>query len=135
MKHPDQWRETMDPFSLPYQAFRPTEILGYPHAGNDVFHAKGIYNGKEVRAYIKVARQQGAAIEHEVAILSQFPSPIYPTVIDYGFGEPPFSVTLEQPGERLSVIVGENETMESLRYMEEYFDYIRSWLKNLLLSS
>ena len=120
MKHPDKWRETIDPFSLPYKSFKPTEILGYPHAGNDVFHARGIYDGKEVRAYIKAARQKGAAIENEVAILSQLHSSIYPTVIDYGFTGTTFSVTLELPGERLSVIVGENETLESLTYMEEY---------------
>ena len=85
MKHPDKWRETIDPFSLPYKSFHPIEILGYPHAGNDVFHARGIYEDKEVRAYIKVARQKGAAIENEVAILSQLHSPIYPTVLDCGF--------------------------------------------------
>ena len=77
MKHPDKWRETIDPFSLAYKSFHPIEILGYPHAGNDVFHARGIYKGKEVRAYIKAARQKGAAIENEVAILSQLHSPIY----------------------------------------------------------
>ena len=120
IKHPTKWRETIDPFSLPYRAFRPTEILGYPHAGNDVFHARGIWDGKEVRAYIKAARQKGASIENEVAILSQLHSPIYPTVVDYGFAGTPFSVTLELPGDRLSVIVGENEALESLTYMEEY---------------
>lgn len=117
MKHPDKWRETIDPFSLTYKSFHPIEILGYPHAGNDVFHAKGIYKGKEVRAYIKAARQKGAAIENEVAILSQLHSPIYPTVLDCGFAGTPFSVTLELPGERLSTIVGENETLESLSFM------------------
>lgn len=120
MKHPDKWRETIDPFSLPYKSFKPTEILGYPHAGNDVFHARGIYDVQEVQAYIKAARQKGAAIENEVAILSQLHSPVYPTVIDYGFAGTPFSVTLELPGERLSTIVGGNETLESLRFMEEY---------------
>ena len=120
MKHPDKWRETIDPFSLTYKSFHPIEILGYPHAGNDVFHARGIYEDKEVRAYIKVARQEGAAIENEVEILSQLHSPIYPTVLDCGFVGTPFSVTLELPGERLSTIVGENETLESLSFMEEY---------------
>lgn len=120
VKHPDKWRETIDPFSLAYKSFHPIEILGYPHAGNDVFHARGIYKGKEVRAYIKAARQKGTAIENEVAILSQLHSPIYPTVLDCGFAGTPFSVTLELPGERLSTIVGENETLESLSFMEEY---------------
>ena len=41
MKHPDKWRDTVDPFTLPYKKFEPLEILGYPHAGNDVFHVKG----------------------------------------------------------------------------------------------
>lgn len=29
MKHPDKWRETVDPFSLPYRHFQLTEVLGY----------------------------------------------------------------------------------------------------------
>ncbi|MBR6707788.1 MAG: aminoglycoside phosphotransferase family protein [Clostridia bacterium] len=120
MKHPDKWRETIDPFSLPYRSFKPVEILGYPHAGNDVFHAKGVFEGKEVRAYIKAARQKGAAIENEVRILSQLHSAIYPAVIDHDLGGTPFSVTLELPGERLSAIVGDNAGMESMNYMEEY---------------
>ena len=45
--HPAKWRETIDPFELDYHHFRLTEILGYPHAGNDVFHAKGIYQQQE----------------------------------------------------------------------------------------
>ena len=91
MRHPDKWRETIDPFSLPYKSFKPVEILGYPHAGNDVFHAKGMFEGKEVRAYIKAARQKGAAIENEVEILSLLHSSIYPAVIDHDPGGTPFS--------------------------------------------
>ena len=53
--HPAKWRETIDPFELEYHHFRLTEILGYPHAGNDVFHAKGIYQQQETEGYIKVA--------------------------------------------------------------------------------
>lgn len=120
MRHPDRWRETIDPFSLPYRSFRPVEILGYPHAGNDVFHARGMFEGREVRAYIKAARQKGAAIENEVRILSQLHSSVFPAVIDHDPGGTPFSVTMELPGERLSAIVGENRGMESMNYMEEY---------------
>ena len=68
-KHPDKWRNTIDPFTLNYHNFRLVEVMGYPHAGNDVFHVKGVYNNEEITAYIKVARQKGAAIENEVAIL------------------------------------------------------------------
>lgn len=120
MKHPDKWRDNIDPFSLPYKAFKPTEILGYPHAGNDVFHAKGLFDGKEVKAYIKAARQMGSSIENEVAILSQLRSPMTPTVIDYGFEGTPFSATLELQGERLSTIVGDNQNLESISYLAEY---------------
>ena len=134
MKHPDKWRETVNPFTLPYKIFQPTEILGYPHAGNDVFHARGLWQGKKVTAYIKVARQKGAAIENEVAILSQLHSPVFPRVIDCGFDDTPFSVTLELPGDRLSVIVGENETLSSLSYMEEYGTALAE-LHRLLISS
>ena len=120
MAHPQKWRETCDPFGLNYHAFQPTEILGYPHAGNDVFHAKGLCEDKEITAYIKVARQRGAAIENEVALLQQLDDPLFPKVIDYDFDGTPFSATAEMPGRRLSVILGENEDMASLTYIEEY---------------
>ena len=120
MKHPDKWRDTIDPFALPYHAFKPLEILGYPHAGNDVFHVRGLYNGSQINAYIKVARQKGADIGNEMSILSQLFSETVPSVIDYSLEGTPFLVTQELPGERLSTIVGENHGLESLSYMAEY---------------
>lgn len=118
--HPQKWRDTVDPFSLPYHSFQPLEVLGYPHAGNEVFHVKGIYMGRECNAYIKVARQQGAAIENEIAIMRQLQSPVIPRVLDADYGKHPFSVTSEVPGIRLSVILGANDDMRSLEYMQEY---------------
>lgn len=118
--HPEKWRETCDPFALPYTNFRPVEILGYPHAGNDVFHARGMYGGREVTAYIKVARQPGAAIENEVAILRQLQGPQVPPVLDFDFSGTPFSVTKELPGRRLSVILAEDSSQHPQAYMEEY---------------
>lgn len=119
-RHPDKWRDTCDLFSLDFHTFAPTEILGYPHAGNDVFHVKGIFRDKEITAYVKVARQKGAAIENEVNILQRLSLPYVPKLIDCDLGSPQFAVTAERPGERLSVIVGDNENGESLSYMEEY---------------
>ena len=55
MKHPGPWRDTIDPFTLPYRSFKPLEILGYPHAGNDVFYVRGLYHGRQINAYIKAA--------------------------------------------------------------------------------
>ena len=120
MKHPDKWRDTIDPFALPYHAFKPLEILGYPHAGNDVFHVRGLYNGSQINAYIKAARQKGADIGNELSILQQFSSAVVPSIIDHSLERTPFLVTQELPGERLSAIVGENCDLESLFYMAEY---------------
>lgn len=120
MVHPQKWRETCDPFVLTYQSFRPTEIIGYPHARNDVFHARGIYKGEEITAYIKVARHQDSAIGNEVLILSQLDDSIFPKVLDADPANGSFSVTADLPGLRLSNIAGANEDMVSLSYMEAY---------------
>lgn len=120
MQHPEKWRETSDPFTFDYHHFRPLEILGYPHARNDVFHVRGIHEGREVLAYIKAARQRESAIERDVALLSQFNSPICPKVLDAGQTPAAFSVTQALPGSRLSVILGENTGLASLAYMEAY---------------
>lgn len=118
--HPARWRETIDPFSLTYHNFQLKEVIGYPHAANDVFHVAGIYEGRKITAYLKVARQEGTGIEHEANILSQIKGGLFPKVIDSGREPRPFSVTAEMPGKRLSLIVGENEDMASLSYMEAY---------------
>ena len=76
--------------------------------------------GEVLEDYAPLLEEKHFVILNEVAILSQLHSPIYPTVLDCGFAGTPFSVTLELPGERLSTIVGENETLESLSFMEEY---------------
>lgn len=81
--HPAKWRETIDPFELEYHHFRLTEILGYPHAGNDVFHAKGIYQQQETEGYIKVARQQGADIKREIDTILKLNLELAPEIIDY----------------------------------------------------
>lgn len=120
MVHPEKWRDICDPFSLPFSDFQLTEILGYPHAGNDVFHVRGLWKGAETTAYLKAARQPGAAIENEVSILSQLDSPVFPKVLDYDRDHSLFSVTAELPGLRLSTIVGDNQDLASLSYMEAY---------------
>ena len=99
---PAKWRETCDPFALNFTRFRLTEVLGYPHAGNDVFHVRGLLDGREATAYLKVARQPGADIEREIALLAQLCEPIYPKVLDHGASPAPWSLTEELPGQRLS---------------------------------
>ena len=71
MKHPDKWRETINPFKLPFKRFELKRVLGYPHARNDVFHVEGVYDGESIEAYIKVARQNDSDIKNEIDIISK----------------------------------------------------------------
>ncbi len=119
MNFPEKWRETIDPFTLQFKKFVLKEVLGYPHAGNDVFYVKGIYKDKEVFAFIKVNRQRGADVANEVDILSKIHLEHTPVIIDYD-EKKTFRVSLALEGERLSTILGDNENLESLNYMEEY---------------
>lgn len=121
MKQPGKWRETMDPFSLNFNNFKLKQVLGYPHAGNDVFYVSGIgKEGEELKAFLKVERQKNADIEREVSIIKELDFSILPTIIDYSFDAPKYVLTKEAEGERLSYILGNNENMESLKYMETY---------------
>lgn len=114
------WRETADPFSLPFQTFSFSEILDYPHAGNDVFHVRGSWKGEECRAYVKLARQRGADIANEVSFLQSLPYDRKPALLDFGLAAPAFDVTRECPGQRLSVILRDAPPEASLQYMGAY---------------
>ena len=120
VKHPEKWRETVDPFSLDFKSFKLLEIIGYPHAGNDVFQVKGIYGNEEVEAYIKVARQQGANIENEVKTIQKIGWDIVPKIIDFDDEKHLFCVSLAKPGLRLSAILGINSERASVEYLFEY---------------
>jgi len=123
MKQPDKWRETINPFSLPYTNFILLEVLGYPHAGNDVFYAKGIFEKKEVYVFIKVEAQNNANIRNEIETLHQLNLPNTPKIIDYD-EHMTFMVSIALAGERLSTIVGDNLKNESLEYMEEHCELL-----------
>ncbi|WMM24733.1 aminoglycoside phosphotransferase family protein [Tissierella sp. MB52-C2] len=121
MRQPEKWRETIDPFSLKFNNFYLEEILGYPHAGNDVFYVKGIEkSGEEITAFLKVERQKTADTEREVSIINKLDFPFLPNIIDYSFNTPKYILTEEAEGNRLSYILGDNKNMESLKYMNVY---------------
>ena len=120
MKHPEKWRDTSDPFALPFQNFTLKEVLGYPHAGNDVFQVTGIYQQTEVEAFIKVARQRGADIKREIDTISALDWSVLPEIIDHDENKTQFVVTLAKDGERLSTILGDNDGLASLDYLDEY---------------
>lgn len=120
MKHPEKWRDTVNPYTLPYKNFSLLEVMGYPHAGNDVFHVRGVYQQEEVEAYIKVARQIGADIENEINTINHLNCGRTPTIIDYDKEKKYFVVFIAKQGERLSTIVGDNSNRVSLDYLYEY---------------
>lgn len=120
MKHPEKWRDTVDPFALPFRQFTLTEVLGYPHAGNDVFQVRGVYQNKEVEAFIKVVRQRGADIRREIDTISALRWDVLPEILDHDEDKSRFVVTLAKDGERLSTILGANENLESMDYLYEY---------------
>lgn len=120
MRHPEKWRETADPFVLPYRHFSLLEVLGYPHASNDVFQAKGLYHGQEVEAYIKVARRRDADLENELHTIRSIHCDLAPEIIDHDEEQKQFCVSLARPGMRLSMILGDNADLASLDYLYEY---------------
>lgn len=119
MEFPKKWRETIDPFKLKYNNFTLKEILGYPHAGNDVFYVKGIYKNKEIYEFIKINRQKGADVKNEIEVLNKINLENTPQIIDYD-EEKTFRVSIALNGERLSTILGDNSNLESLQYLEKY---------------
>ena len=120
MKQPGKWRETLDPFSLTFHRFELSRVLGYPHAGNDVFYVEGVSNGELIRAFLKVERQTGSDVANEIRIIRQLDFPFVPTMVDYSLDAPRFLLTAAKPGERLSTLVGENKNKESHRYLWNY---------------
>lgn len=117
MKHPDKWRETVDIYSLPFKELRILEILGYPHAGNDVFYASILFWNEKLNAFIKVERQLGADISNEISIIPQMPCSFAPEVLEYSLSEPRYIVTKEVVGERLSTIAKEISKKDTERFL------------------
>lgn len=120
MKQPGKWRETIDPTTLAFNHFTLSKVLGYPHAGNDVFYVEGVSEGSLVHAFLKVERQAGSDVANEIRIIRQLEFPFVPTIIDYSLDSPRFILTEAKPGERLSTLVGENRNKESHHYLVQY---------------
>ena len=119
MNFPKKWRETIDPYKLKFKNFELLEVLGYPHAGNDVFYARGLYKENEVFVFIKVNRQNGADVKNEVETLNKINLDNTPIVIDYD-DEMTYRVSIALPGERLSVISKQISNNELLNYLKTY---------------
>lgn len=117
MKHADKWRETLDITTLSFQDLRILEVLGYPHAGNDVFHVKVAFQGKEMTAFIKVERQLGADIANEVSVIQNLTFACVPEILAYSLSAPKYIVTKEIAGERLSAIIKKENSVNVKMYL------------------
>lgn len=118
--YPKKWRKTIDPYSLDLKEFQIKEVLGYPHAGNDVFYARGEYRQEEKLAFIKVERQKTANIKREIDVLENIDLDIKPKILEYGLDKPAYLIIEEARGQRLSTLLEENKNFKSLDYMPKY---------------
>ena len=121
MKQPDKWKETIDPYSIKFNKFKLVEVLGYPHARNDVFYCKGVCQDEKIYCFIKYASTKETDIKREyenILRVEHFIS-VTPKIIDYDKSGK-FIVTREIEGERLSYILSQNPEENSMDYMFEY---------------
>ena len=119
MRQPDKWKDTIDPFSIKFNNFKLLEVLGYPHARNDVFYCKGIYENKETFCFIKYASQKDSNVLREITTIKTLNFEFIPKIIDYDQSGK-FIVTKEVEGERLSYILQTDPNEKSIDYMFEY---------------
>ena len=119
-KEPEKWREGIDPFTLPLQNIRIQEILGYPHAANQVFYLKGLRHGKAGYYYLKYAAHADANLQNEVEIIRALHSPLAPRVVEYDAEHFQYELTEQIEGARLSVILQQADCENGIAFMREY---------------
>lgn len=118
MKQPEKWKDTINPFSIKFKNFKLLEVLGYPHARNDVFYCKGIYGNEEIYCFIKYASQKDSNILKEIKTIKDLNFEFIPKIIDYDKNGK-FIITKEIDGEQLSYILQTSKDKTN-NYMFEY---------------
>ncbi len=119
-QEPEKWRDGIDPFSLPLRNMQVLEILGYPHAANQVFYVRGKEGGKEGYYYLKYAHHADANFKNEVEIMRRLCSPLTPNIVEYDAEEYQYEITRQIEGRRLSVILADAGTDNGIDYMFVY---------------
>lgn len=119
MKQPEKWKETVDPFTIQFNKFKLLEVLGYPHARNDVFYCLGEYENKKLYCFIKYASKPDSNIKHEIETIKNLDFDFLPKIVDFD-STGNFIVTAEIEGERLSYILQTDKQESSMNYMFEY---------------
>ena len=118
MKQPEKWKDTVDPFDIKFNSFELVEVLGYPHARNDVFYCKGKCCGEEIFCFVKYASKNESNLIREIEILNKLDYDFLPQVVDCD-KDGKFIITREIDGERLSYIL-QTTKEKSFDYMFEY---------------
>ena len=119
MKQPDKWKETIDPFKIDYENFELFEVLGYPHARNDVFYCQGKHNNKKIKCFIKYGSKPDSNISHEVETITKLNFSFLPKIIEFNKSQN-YVITKEIDGDRLSYILQTQNNEKSIDYMFEY---------------
>ncbi len=119
-QEPEKWRDGIDPFSLPLKKVRLLEVLGYPHAANQVFYVRGEQNGQEGYYYLKYAHHTDANFQNEVEIIKRLGSALTPNIIEYDAEGYQYELTEQIEGKRLSVILAEAGLDNGLDYLFAY---------------
>ncbi len=119
-QEPAKWREGIEPFSLPLRNVKIKEVVGYPHAANQVFYVIGEEAGKAGYYYLKYAHHADANLKNEVVVMQKLQSPLTPRIVEYDTASYRYEVTAQIEGRRLSVILAEAGTENGLEYMFEY---------------
>ena len=116
---PSKWKDTVDLNSIIFQKIKILEVLGYPHAANQVFAVRGLLDGAEKTFIIKYKGHVESNIQNEVNVLSQIDADFVPKIVEYDH-DFTYLVTEAIEGEKLSTIVGENTNCQSLAYMYKF---------------
>lgn len=119
-REPGKWRDGIDPFTLRLKMVQIQEILGYPHAANQVFHVKGLRDGEAGYYYLKYAHHADANLHNEVTVIRALDSPLAPQIVEYDAEGDQYELTEQIEGQRLSVILAEAGTENALGYLYEY---------------
>ena len=117
MKQPEKWKETVNPFDIQFEKFVLKEILGYPHARNDVFYCKGTMDG-DVLGFLKYASKPDSDIANEIKALQQLTFCFLPQIVECDPAGK-YVVTKEVAGERLSYLLHTTDA-KSIDYMFKY---------------
>lgn len=129
MQYIKKWRDSIvDPITSKFPCgMKILEIISYPHAGNDVFVCRAVYDREEHLSVLKIERHCDANIVHEcryIEILKDSEIRV-PTIITKGkIDDFNFVLIKFEEGERLSVILSntdeQNRIDTSVEYMTKF---------------